>query len=204
MLLLLFPMTVCAQMQPEFGARFNYHTVFIHSNGSDTYMSRYYRPGFQTGLFLKTRVVKGADIRAEVSYSLMGHFIQNIIADHNQFLKIDYHYLGASIMSDIHVVNAFSVGIGGFTNFLFQGGMRDEVIDGRPLFYGGMEAGSKRYFDTGPLVSVFLRYNSVEIQARYQYSLTPFIAQESGPDYNFSAFSVGLAYYFITKNKATP
>lgn len=178
MLLLLFPMTIYAQKRPEFGARFNYHTVFIHSNGSDTYMSRYYRPGFQTGLFLKTRVVKGVDIRAEVNYSLMGHFIEGE--------KFDYHYLGASIIPGIHIMNVCSIGIGGFANFLYQGGL------------GSVGSVNKRHSDAGPLVSAFLRYGNIEIQARYQYSLTQFIYQKSGPGYNFSAFSVGLAYYFIT------
>ncbi len=175
-LCLLLPATLSAQSQNELGARLNYHTVFLHDPDSSGALSSLSRSGFQMGLFLKAWPQNRVALRAEVNYSLMGYTIEGD--------KISYHYLGVAAMPDIRLADMFSVGLGGFANFLFiDPGDFPPQLDRNKL-------------DAGPLASAFLRYDKIEIQARYQMSLTAFSPKNLKPNLYFRAVSVGLAYYF--------
>jgi hypothetical protein len=173
---LFLPLAVGAQLNPFWGARLSYQTIFMRS-APDAPLSRFFRPGLQAGVFVKIRSERRLALRSEFNYSLKGYFLDT----EN---KVGYNYLGLAAMPELHVAGPFSLAAGGFADWL--------ILDPGDF----PAAFQRRYIDAGLLASAFLRYGRFEIQARYQWSLTPFLRETGQPTLYFQSLGFGLGYYF--------
>lgn len=178
--------------QTEFGVRLHYQTVFAKykSDASEGLINELARPGFQAGVFAKKHFSPKFALRAELNYSLAGYFKKPKETAPALFLSLHeyyhYQYVGFSAIPEIQFSKTFSAGAGMFAN----------VLVNNP---GDFSENSKRpRFDGGVLAAAFLRYRQIEIQARYQFSLTSFIPKtdsDGGGNY-FHTIGAGLAYFF--------
>lgn len=176
--------TAKAQSRPDFGGRVNYQTIVLRSS-PEAPLSQFFRSSAQLGIFWKWLPENRLSFRAEGNYSLKGYFL-------GPDNKVGYHYLGVAAIPEIAVSGPFSIGVGGFADFL--------ILDP-----GDFPPSVKRNrLDAGPLLAGFLRYNRFEIQCRYQWGIVPFVSQADEPKLYFEAFSVGMSYYFRSTAFRTP
>lgn len=165
------------------GGRFMFHHVLIGwrpalTNG--TAESTFYRPGYQLGLFGARSFNGWLGTRAELNFSRMGYTIP---FNSN---KIDYNYVGISLIPTFKLRGPFNIGLGAAINRLIND--PDDVTP--------QQRDSRPKSDFSLSTSLFLRYNRFEIQARGQLSLNEF-NPGSGPNKPyFRTLGVGAAYYF--------
>lgn len=142
--------------------------------------SAFHRPGYQIGLFGVRPLSERFDARMELNFSRMGYIFP---ANSD---KIDYNYVGLSLIPVFKLGGRFKIGLGFTVNRLIND--PDDVTpqqrDSRPKNDFSIPAG------------LFLRYDRFEIQARGQLSLNEFNPGTGSSKPYFRTLGVGAAYYF--------
>ncbi len=189
MFLAFLPAVLCSALagaQPNYGARaflaFNY--LEGKPDLSELFVSSSSRFGYELGAFAQFGESSRWRFTGEAQYKLLGYQTE-VNAQFTQITRFNYHYLGFTALASWSSAGPVSIGLGPSINFL--------VND--PGDLAPADAAARKKIDLPLVAQVGLRYDQLEIQVRYNYSLVPFYSDNTGKVW-FRTAGLGLAYYF--------
>ena len=185
LLFCLFSTAAVGQEPAQNGVRIMTPLIFttIEYDNASIFASSTARLGVQLGIYRHWPVKPWFSVKGEFNYSLSG-YTSGVDSISMNIRKINYHYLGATLLPAFHAGQVVSFQTGIAANYLFNSPPL------APVF-----TSSTPRLDFAVVAGISLRYDQLEVQVRYHHSMLPFTPE--GPTKAlFRSLGLGLGYYF--------